>query len=168
MGESVLKIGEKVVYGKTGVCIVEGQCEKELVRNQKKQYFVLKPLGSDNSTIFAPIDGNKVFIRPIITKDEADKLISKIPEITEASADIELTREQYEAMIATHNCEDLVGLSFRLYNKKKNALENRKKPGFVDERYMALAEKLLFGELAAALDIPFDEVKAYIGKKINK
>ncbi|MBQ6848215.1 MAG: CarD family transcriptional regulator [Clostridia bacterium] len=163
----MLKIGEKVVYGKTGVCIVEGQCEKELVRNQKRQYFVLKPLGSDNNTIFAPVEGNRVFIRPIMTRQEADELILKIPEITEASADIELTREQYEAMISTHNCEDLVGLTFRLYHKKKFALENRKKPGFVDERYMALAEKLLFGELAAALEIPFEEVKAYIGKKLN-
>ena len=71
-------------------------------------------------------------------------------------------------MIATHNCEDLVGLTFRLYNKKKTALENRKKPGFIDERYMALAEKLLFGELAAALEIPFDQVKNYIGEKLKK
>ena len=163
----MLKIGEKVVYGKTGVCIVEGQCEKELVRNQKRKYFVLKPLGSDNNTIFAPVEGNKVFIRPIITRQEADELILKIPEITEASADIELTRDQYEVMISTHNCEDLVGLTFRLYHKKKSALENRKKPGFVDERYMALAEKLLFGELSAALEIPFEDVKAYIGKKLN-
>lgn len=163
----MLKIGEKVVYGKTGVCIVEGQCEKELIRNQKRLYYVLKPLGSDNNTIYAPVDNNKVFIRPIMTKDEAEQLILSIPEITESSADIELSKEQYEAMIATHNCEDLVGLTFRLYNKKKSALENRKKPGFVDERYMALAEKLLFGELAAALDIPYDSVKGYIGEKIK-
>ncbi len=164
----MLKIGEKVVYGKTGVCIVEGQCEKEIVRNQKRLYFILKPLGSENNTIFAPAEGNKVFIRPIITKEEADELILRIPEITQSSEGIELDKEQYEAMIATHNCEDLIGLTFRLYNKKKNALENRKKPGFVDERYMALAEKLLFGELAASLEIPFDEVKNYIGQKLKK
>lgn len=164
----MLKIGEKVVYGKTGVCIVQGQCEKELVRNQKKLYFVLKPLGNENNTIYAPAEGNKVFIRPIITKDEADELILRIPQITEDCENIELDREQYEAMIATHNCEDLVGLTFRLYNKKKTALENRKKPGFIDERYMALAEKLLFGELAAALEIPFDQVKNYIGEKLKK
>ncbi len=163
----MLKVGERVVYGKTGVCIVEGQCEKELVRNQKRMYYVLKPLNSENSTIYAPVEGNKVFVRPVMTKDEAEDLISRIPEITESSADIELNREQYEAMISTHNCEDLVGLTFRLYHKKKSALENRKKPGYVDERYMALAEKLLFGELACALEIPFEEVKNYIGKKLN-
>ena len=41
------------------------------------------------------------------------------------------------------------------------------KPGFVDEKYLLLAEKLLFGELSAALGIPFDEVKDYIGIKLN-
>ncbi len=163
----MLRVGEKVVYGKTGVCIVEGQCEKEIIKNQKRLYYILKPVNNENSTIFAPVDSNKVFVRPVITKDEAEELILRIPEIAESSADIELTKEQYEAMIATHNCEDLVGLTVRLYNKKKSALENRKKPGFVDERYMALAEKLLFGELASALEISFDDVKGYIGKKLN-
>lgn len=163
----LLKIGEKVVYGKTGVCIVEGQCEKEFIKNQKKQYFVLKPLGNQNNTIFAPVDGNKVFIRPIITKTQANELILKIPEISENTENTELTREQYETMIATHNCEDLVGLTTRLYQKKKSALENRKKAGLVDERYMALAEKLLFGELSAALEIPFENVKSYISEKLN-
>ncbi len=162
----MLKVGEKVVYGKTGVCIVEGQCEKELIKNQKNLYYILKPESSENSTIYAPVEG-KVFIRPIMTKAEAEDLIQRIPEITENSADVELTKEQYEAMISTHNCEDLVGLTCRLYNKKKSAIENRKKPGFVDERYMALAEKLLFGELAAALEIEYDEVKPYIGEKLN-
>lgn len=164
----MLRVGEKVVYGKTGVCIVEGQCEKEIIKHQKNLYYILKPVNSEHSTIYAPVNSSKVFVRPIMTKREAEELILKIPEITKTSADIELSREQYEAMIATHNCEDLVGLTFRLFNKKKEALENRKKAGFVDERYMALAEKLLFGELSAALEIPFDEVKTYIGEKLNK
>ena len=93
--------------------------------------------------------------------------VQKIPEIIESSANIELSKEQYDLMIATHNCEDLVGLASRLYQKKKLALENRKKPGYVDERYMALAEKLLLEELACALEMTCDQVKEYIGKKLN-
>lgn len=163
----MLEIGAMVVYGKTGVCTVEGQCEKELVRNQKRLYYILKPFGSPNSTIFVPAEDNKVFVRPIMSKKEADSLIEKIPEIIESSANIELSKEQYDLMIATHNCEDLVGLASRLYQKKKLALENRKKPGYVDERYMALAEKLLLEELACALEMTCDQVKEYIGKKLN-
>lgn len=163
----MFEIGAKVVYGKTGVCTVEGQCEKELTRNQKKLYFVLKPFGSPNSTIFVPVEANKVFVRPVISKKEAEELIDKIPEIIKFSADIELSKEQYDMMIATHNCEDLVGLASRLYQKKKTALENRKKPGYVDERYMALAEKLLLEELACALGLSCDETRQYLDKKLN-
>lgn len=163
----MFEIGAKVVYGKTGVCTVEGQCEKELTRNNKKLYYVLKPFGSPNSTIFVPAEDNKVFVRPVMSKSEADELIEKIPEIVKFSADIELSKEQYDMMIATHNCEDLVGLASRLYYKKKTALENRKKPGYVDERYMALAEKLLLEELACALGMTCEEIKTYIGKKLN-
>ncbi len=163
----MFNIGDKVVYGKTGVCTVENKCEKEIIKNEKRLYYVLKPQSNPNSTIFAPVDSQKVFIRHVMTKDEAEKLILEIPDISGRAADIELSREQYETMIATHNCEDLVGLTYRLYTKRMSDIENRKKPGFVDEKYLLLAEKLLFGELSAAIGIPFDEVKDYIGEKLN-
>ncbi len=164
----MLQTGDKIIYGKTGVCTVEGQCEKELTRNDKRLYYILKPFNSETSTIFAPVENNKVFMRPLISKEEAERLIQRIPEITEATADIELSKEQYEIMVSTHNCEDLIGLTVRLYHKKKDAIANRKKPGFIDEKYMALAEKLLFGELATVLEIPFDEVKGYIAQRLEK
>ncbi len=167
VGKIMFSVGDLVVYGKTGVCRVEGQCEKELLKNQKRMYYVLKPANSDNSVIYAPTDSDKVFIRPIISKSEAEELILKIPQISEENGKRILTKEEYEEKIKTHRCEDLVGLTNNLYNKKKSALENRKKPGFVDEKYMALAEKLLFGELAAALEIPIEDVKKYISQKLN-
>ena len=100
---NLLEIGNKIVYGKTGVCTVVGQCEQELSRNVKKQYFVLKPFGSDTNTIFVPVENNKVFMRPLISKEEAKDLINRIPEIIGSTADIELSKEQYELMVSTHN-----------------------------------------------------------------
>ena len=38
----------------------------------------------------------------------------------------------------------------------------------VDERYMKQAERLLYGELAAALDIPFDRVQPYIARRVEE
>ena len=46
------------------------------------------------------------------------------------------------------------------------AKANKKKLGFSEERYMQLAEELLFGELATALEIPYDEVMEYIEKRL--
>ncbi len=163
----MFSVGEYVVYGKTGVCLVEGRCEKEIIKNKKTLYYELKPIYAENSVIYAPVESNKVFIRPLISREEADDLISRIPEITEAAEERLLTKEEYEEKISSHNPEELIRLTFKLYNKKKSALENRKKPGFIDEKYMALAEKLLFGELAAALDIQPENVKKYISEKLK-
>ncbi len=80
----MLEIGAMVVYGKTGVCTVEGQCEKELVRNQKRLYYILKPFGSPNSTIFVPAEDNKVFVRPIVQPSvDAPSIMRNIIEITD-------------------------------------------------------------------------------------
>lgn len=44
----------------------------------------------------------------------------------------------------------------------------KRRLGMVDERYMKQAERLLYGELAAALEIPFDQVQSYIACRVEK
>lgn len=41
-------------------------------------------------------------------------------------------------------------------------MQNGKKPVQIDQRYMKRAEDFLYGELAVALDIPYESVNAYI------
>jgi len=160
--------GEMVVYGQTGVCVIEDVCEKELIRNQKRLYYVLKPCFQQNNVIYAPADSDRVFIRPVITKQQADELILSIPKITEKMTKGEMTQQDYRAELATHDCKDLVELTAKIYEKEESANANGKKLGFADEKYMKLAENLLFGELSVALDIPYDEVKGYITRKLKK
>lgn len=159
--------GEKIVYGTTGVCVVDDICEKELIRNQKKLYYILKPIFQSNNIIYAPVEDGKVFMRPVMTSAEADALILKIPEIKEQKTNKILTQEDYKTELSSHNTEDLIKLTSLIYQKKKTAHQNNKKLGFVDEKYMRLAESLIFGELAVALDIPLDDVQSYIKSKIG-
>ncbi len=159
--------GEKVVYGSTGVCVIEDICEKELIRNQKRQYYVLKPLFQQNNVIYAPLTDGKVVMRPVMTAKEADELIAKIPEIKEKGSERDFSKEDYRTEFLPHECTDLVMLTSVIYEKRKAAAENKKKLGFMDEKYMRLAEDLLFGELSVALDIPFDSVKDYIKEQIK-
>ncbi len=35
--------GDKIVYGQTGVCIVEDVVEKALIKNEKKLYYLATP-----------------------------------------------------------------------------------------------------------------------------
>lgn len=149
--------GDKVFYGQTGVCIVEDISEKALTKNIKRLYYTLKPLYQQNNVIYAPVDSDKVFIREIISKTDAQRLIETAPELCGKSLD-EQGEEDYKAMIESHSCNELLELAVKIYSKKQAAKKAKKKLGFIDEKYLKRAEELLFGELAAALDIPPEEV----------
>ena len=159
--------GEKVVYGSTGVCVIEDICEKELIRNQKKMYYVLKPIFQQNNVIYAPVNDGKVAMRPVLTAREAEELIARIPEIKEETTERDYSKEDYRTEFLPHKCADLVKLTSIIYEKRKTASQNNKKLGFMDEKYMRLAEELLFGELSVALDIPPEKVKDYIKERIK-
>lgn len=163
----MFKKADIVVYGQTGVCEITDITEKTLIKNEKRLYYVLRPFYQQNNVIYAPVDSEKVFIRPVISKEDAENLILKIPAISEEAKDFEITAEECKEYITSHNIENLVMLTAKIYNKKKAVQAQKKKLGFSDERYMNLAEGLLFGELAAAIGIEPEQVPEYIKSKIG-
>ena len=158
------EVGDLVVYGRTGVCRVE-----RIDRQGKQEFYALKPL-YQNCDIYTPVNG-KVFIRPVISKEEAHRLIDLIPtvevEVCESKALRELA-EHYQSAIDSHDCQDLIEMTMSLYAKKKAVEGRKRKFGAVDERFMKEGEELLFGELAAALEIPVEEVQQYIAERLHQ
>jgi len=132
----MFSIGQLVFYGQTGVCEVVNIFEKEIVRGQKREYYELKPIYQSASVIFCPTDSEKVNIRPIISYDEAKKLIELIPTITtdEFKADEQrrLT-EKYSAALKGQSCEELISLTKAIYEKKQTAMEKNKENSFYSQ-----------------------------------
>ncbi len=156
--------GTLVVYGRTGVCQVEG-----VVCREGQNYYALKPL-YQSCDIFAPIDSDKVFIRPVISREEAHDLIDALPDMEIEVYESQVMRDlsqHYQAAMASHDCRDLFALTGSLYKKKQETVRQKKKFGAVDERFMKLGEELLFGELAAALEIQPQEVPDYISQRLS-
>lgn len=77
----MLKKGDVISYGTTGVCKVEGECE-QTVKGQKKRYIVLKPVHQINSTLYVPVDNDelKTKFKPLLTGDEIEEIIKEMPE----------------------------------------------------------------------------------------
>lgn len=159
-------IGDLIVYGETGVCRVEDIVEKEFL-GEVRPCYKLQPL-YQSCMIFTPADNEAVFMRPIITRDEANALISSIrtvePTDCSASSPRELS-EKYDKIIKMHDCGELIRLAVSIRAKKVRLIEQKKKLSAVDERYLKRAEDLLFGELAAALDIEKGMMNNYIESK---
>ena len=164
----MFNIKDKVVYGETGVCLIEDICEKEFIKNQKKKYYVLKPISSSGNLIYSPIENNKIPMRNIISKRDAEILMQSIPNIAEnIQGFTEFTVDDYKNEILSQNPKKLVELITQIYNKKKTVQIQKKRFNAIDEKYMKITENLLFGELSEALEIDINEVRNYVLKIIQ-
>lgn len=106
--------------------------------------------------MFTPVD-SKVFMRPVITREEALALIDRIPQMTAQvyeNSNLRFLNEHYQQCIQDYTCADLLQLIKDVRAKRRRMAERGKKLGLVDERYMKRAEEMLHGELAIALDMP--------------
>lgn len=167
----MFKIGDLIFYGRTGVCQVVAFCERTVSAQSGPQlYYVLQPL-YQACRITTPVNNSKIYIRPIISREEAEDVIRQIPNMSVCayhSKNLVELREHYKCALETYNCHDLLGLTMSIYRKKTEAAQQKRKLGAVDERFLKEAEELLFGELAVALDIPLKEVKNYIADQVEK
>ena len=160
--------GDMIIYGSTGVCRVEEITTPDFEKDKNRQYYALEPVYQDG-VIYTPVD-TKVFMRPVITEEEANKLIDQIPTMqTEAyhNSVLRELEEHYNAYLKSHDCGDLLELGRSIYIKKQEMLSQHRKFGAVDERFMKRAEDLLYGELAVSLGIEKSEVSNYIANRVN-
>ena len=161
--------GDLIIYHNEGVCRVDEIAPfKELTDSDSdRMYYKLSPIYGKGS-IFIPVD-TKLFMRPVISKEEAENLIIKIPNIKSDTFDttnLKQLTEYYQSSFVSHECEDLLQLIKTVYVKTQKQIMSGKKPGQTDQRYMKRAEELLHGELAIALGIPYEKVTEYIEGKL--
>lgn len=162
--------GNLIVYGNCGVCRVVsvGKLESPTV-DPDRLYYTLKPVFG-NEIIYIPVDSD-TYMRPTISKEQAEDLVRQIPQIQEdvyVSRNLTMLKEHYEEAFHSHQCRDLVQLIKSIYSKKEKAIGEGKRIGQVDTRYMKRAEELLYGELSVALEIPRDNVLTYIETAIQR
>lgn len=166
----MFSVGDKIMYGGTGVCVVE-----DITRicpvgsSDPKPYYILKPL-YQTGTIQTPVDNEKIPIRGVLTRQEAEELVDSIPGIQASictEKNLSALRNYYKNAMSSFECLDLVRMTKSIYAKKKDAEARQKKIGMTDEKYLRRAEDLLFGELAVALDIPMDSVSRYIEQRLS-
>ena len=164
-------IGDLIVYGSTGVCRVRDITTHDSGgADDSKKYYLLEPL-YQKCTIYSPVENPKVFMRPIISAEEANRLIDTIPTVNAEAYHNSVLRqlvEHYDEIISRHDCGDLIELTMSIYAKREYMRQQNRKFGQIDERFMRKAEELLYGELSAALGIKKDEVPEYIKRRLGK
>ena len=70
------------MYGNTGVCEVMDYATPDLPGMPRgTKYYVLRPL-FQSGTIYCPVEQPKVFMRPVMNREEAEELVALIPTIS--------------------------------------------------------------------------------------
>ena len=159
-----------IMCGGHGVCRVVNITGNPIDRLDKvRKYYVLEPVFEKGSTVYTPVDNDKVVMRRIMNKEEAEALAERITQIETVWIQEEKGREQmYKDAIRTYDCRSLVQIIKTLYLRKQDRLKEGKKVLSSDEQYLRNAEELLYSEMSLALSIPKENVESYIKEAVYK
>ena len=162
-------IGDYVICGNKGVCEVENITTLNISGvDREREYYILKPLYMNGSTVYVPVDSPKESMRKVLKREEAEELIRAIPEIPLlVITNDKLSEQTYKDCIRTNDCEDLVKIIKTIYTRKQKRMKAGRKVTAVDAKYFHMAEENLYGELAVSLNIRRQDVESYIAVVID-
>jgi len=161
----MFEVNDLVMYGATGVCRVTSIGRPDFAGDEDdKLYYFLEPL-YQSGIIYAPVDNQKVVMRPIISAEGARDMLKNIDAIEGAKivpGSMQHLSQQYQSLIESYSSECLLSLAKSIYRKNLEAEKNRKKLGQIDKRFMKKTEDLVFGEFAAALGEDREDIADYV------
>lgn len=159
------QIGDLVVYGSIGVCRVDGFSYPD---SNSKLFYCLAPL-YQTGVIHTPVESAKVPLRPVMSAEEADGLLSQLHTIRVEifkERTIQQLAQKYQSVLQSGDPLQLMSLSLSVQLKRRQAEAQNRRLGMVDERYGRQAERLLFGELAVALNTSIEDIPALIAARM--
>ena len=159
------KVNDYVVY-KKDVCLV-----KEIRQNKMNgiNYYILVPVSDESLIIDVRVDNKLNFIRDVISREDALKLIDNIPNIEPINnIDDKYIERAYKELLSRGTYEDLIKIIKTTYLRNDYRLKNKKKVSEKDSNYFNQAEKYLYNELAVSLNMDFTQTKEFIIKKVNE
>ena len=159
------KVDDYVMY-KKDVCKI-----REIRKNKinGNEYYILVPVDDDSLVIEAPVDNRMGFIREIISKKDAEKLIEVIPNIEPVNVISNAYIDKvYKELLYKGTYEDLIRIIKTAYLRNDERAKNKKKLSDKDSTYFNKAEKYLYNELSISLGMNYNETKEYVINKVQE
>lgn len=152
-------VDEVVLYGSNGVCRIK-EISKKKIAGTVMEYYVLKPLFSQESTLFVPTNNEALVskMRYILSKDRIEEILDNLSETPEWINDKNGRFDFCKATIASGDFESVVNLirMLRFHEKEQNS--KGKHLHLSDERFLREAEKIACDEISIALNVERSEV----------
>lgn len=163
------KKDERIVYGNNGVCRVEeaGMMNFSWLK-EPAMYYTLQPLYK-NQKIYAPAEAPTP-IRKAIGRSQAESLLEIIPKLRDnlaVQSYEELAETDCHRQFNTFDCMDLIKTIGILRAKEEKGRILGRNLTQEDQRLRDKAEDLLYGEMAAALDMTREDMEAEVQRSLS-
>ncbi len=159
-----------VFYGSGGVCkIVDVQAAPLDGMPKDRLYYVMHSVHDVNSMMYVPVDSECVFLRALITAEEAQALLADIPRvalIVEENA--KRLRERYQEHMRRYMPEDWVLVLKTVQARLDEPRPLARRISETERSYAEAAKRNLCTELALVLDHPTEEITADVMRLIRE
>lgn len=171
MGKGVFmyQVGDKVVYGVHGVCVVASQ-EERVIDRKKVTYLALEPIGQAGSRYLVPTHNAVAMgkIKQMMSREELEALMVSDFVLSDGWIQDENQRKQtYRELISSGDRAKLMQMVRALYHHKKVQSDAGKKIHMCDDNFLRDAEKILAGEFAVVLGMEPEQAKQYMRTKLR-
>lgn len=160
----MFEIGEFIVYGINGICRVENIGPSPYDKTDTRTFYLLIPVNNPmSSSIYTPVDNDRVPMRRLMTREEIEALILAMPEIETLEVPVEKQRREiYRAAIGGLRPEGYVQVIKTVNRRRRELSATRKHFPMTDLEYGRLAKHLLCSECAHVLGVSEEAADAYM------
>lgn len=158
------KVNDKVVHSREGLSTIVKETEIN-----GREYFVIVSDKGGAESIYVQKDRTENIIRPIMSYEEAYKVIDYMKSVkAEFISNTKQRRDQYRKRLLSGNVFDLAYLSVQLYFfNYYNANGQIVKLGPTDLQMLKDAESVLFDELALSFNIHRDDISKKVSELLS-
>ena len=160
----MFQVGDHIVYGINGICRVAEIGPSPYDKADTRLFYLLIPVNNPmSSTIYTPVDNQRVPMRPLMTKEEIEALIAAIPSLLPLTVPVEKQRREiYRTVIGELRPEGYVQVIKTVRRRRLDLAAAHKHVPMTDLEYGRLAKHLLCSECAHVMGVSEDDADAYI------
>lgn len=161
------RVGEYLLYGGHGICVID-EVTKKYFSGKEKLYYCLHPLSHPDLTLFFPVDGDHSKLKKMLTKEEAQALINVFKEPAKEWIEKNTERSQYfNSIIKSEDRREIAELLNMLMRRKIKLKQEEKKLPMQETKLLQDVSNIFYNELAISLSTSTDEISKRISEIVS-
>ena len=171
MNGNQFEVGQYVVYGTNGICIVDSiELMSFTAGAPKETYYVLRQNKHSETRFFVPLKNEALVSKmrePMRREDIEDILMGLSDEDVKWLNDRRARGDYFKSILSEGVSGHLLSMITCIYEKKRELAKHGKKLSVTDTTTLRSAEKLVEEEFAWALDMDPQDIPAFIRKRLH-